>query len=132
VQKLFSMFPAGVPGVALVLLRLSVAAVLFVDQHGRLFAPMPSWLMLLALVVALALCCGCLTPFFAVVAGLLELVENTCPTSVPLLPLSAAGCTPMVLVSLLVAAAVAMLGPGAYSFDARMFGRRVVLLPPPR
>jgi hypothetical protein len=132
VQKLFSMFPAGMPGVALVLLRLSVAAALFIDQHGRLFAPAPSWLMLLVLLVALALCCGCLTPFFSVVAGVLELVENACPTNMPLVPLSAAGCTPMVLVSILVAAAVAMLGPGAYSLDARMFGRRVVLLPPPR
>lgn len=125
------MFPAGMPGVALLLLRLSVAAVLFIDQHGRLFAPSPSWLMLLALLVALALCCGCLTPFFAVVGGMLELIENACP--MPLgLAAAVVGCTPMVLVSILVAAAVAMLGPGAYSFDARMFGRRVVLLPPQR
>jgi hypothetical protein len=125
------MFPAGIPGVALVLLRLSVAAVLFIDQHGRLFAPSPSWLMLLALLVAFALCCGCLTPFFAVVGGMLELIENACPPTMPLsLATGVAGCTPMVLVSILVAAAVAMLGPGAYSFDARMFGRRVVLLPP--
>jgi hypothetical protein len=32
--------------------------------------------------------------------------------------------------SLPVAIALALLGPGAYSIDARIFGRRVIILPP--
>ena len=36
------------------------------------------------------------------------------------------------ILTLSVAVALALLGPGAYSMDARIFGRRVIDLPPPR
>ena len=36
----------------------------------------------------------------------------------------------VLILSMPVAAALALLGPGAYSIDARVFGRRVIVLPP--
>jgi hypothetical protein len=45
---------------------------------------------------------------------------------------TAHGIAPLIVLALLLSLAVAMLGPGAYSLDAKMFGRRVVLLPPQR
>lgn len=123
VQKLFSMFPAGLPGFALLLLRLSVAALLFIDQAGQLLWPAPMWLLVVSGIAALAVSVGFLTPLFALLCGLLKISA---------LASAAQLIVPLVVLALLLATAVAMLGPGAYSIDARMFGRRVVLLPPQR
>ena len=123
VQKLFSMFPAGAPGIALLLLRVSVAAMLFIDPAGRVSWPAPIWLTVVSLVAAIALATGFLTPILALICGALKVYA---------LIGTAHGIAPLLVLALLLAFAVAMLGPGAYSLDAKMFGRRVVLLPPPR
>jgi hypothetical protein len=123
VQKLFSMFPAGAPGIALLLLRLSVAALLFIDPAGRVFWPASILLEVVSLVAAIAMAVGCLTPILALICGALKVYA---------LVGTAHGVAPLIVLALLLSCAVAMLGPGAYSLDARMFGRRVVLLPPPR
>ena len=108
------MFPAGVPGIALLLLRIGVAATILATGSNS-GVPVPV-LLVLAL-HCLFLCLGVFTPLFATLACLFELVS--------------AGFTnhrdiTSVFTSSLDAAAVAMLGPGAYSLDARRFGRRVI------
>lgn len=123
VQKLFSMFPAGAPGIALLLLRLSVAAMLFIDPSGRVLWPAALWLSVVSLVAAIALAAGFLTPILALICGALKVYA---------LIGTAHGIAPLIVLALLLSLAVAMLGPGAYSLDAKMFGRRVVLLPPQR
>jgi len=123
VQKLFSMFPAGLPGLALLLLRLAVAALLFIDQAGNLLLPAPIWLLIVSIVAGIAVSLGFLTPLFAGLSGLAKIVGLA---SLPQL------FAPLVILALLLVAALAMLGPGAYSLDAKMFGRRVVVLPPQR
>jgi hypothetical protein len=123
VQKLFSMFPAGGPGVALLLLRLSVAAMLFVDCAGRISWLEPMWLELMSVAAAVAMTAGFLTPLIALACGALKIYA---------LFGEAQSVTSLVVLALLLSLAVAMLGPGAYSLDAKMFGRRVVLLPPRR
>jgi len=117
------MFPAGAPGIALLLLRLSVAAMLFIDPAGRVFWPASLWLAVVSLVAAIAVAAGFLTPILALICGALKVCA---------LIGSAYGIAPLIVLALLLSFAVAMLGPGAYSLDAKMFGRRVVLLPPPR
>jgi len=123
VQKLFSMFPAGAPGIALLMLRLSVAVMLFIDPAGRVLWPATLWLSVMSFVAALAVVAGFLTPILALICGALKVYAliGTAP-----------GIAPLIVLALLLSSAVAMLGPGAYSVDARMFGRRVVLLPPQR
>lgn len=123
VQKLFSMFPAGAPGIALLLLRLSVAAMLFIDPAGRVLWPASIWLAVVSFVAAIAVVAGFLTPILALICGALKVYAliGTAP-----------GIAPLIVLALLLSFAVAMLGPGAYSLDAKMFGRRVVLLPPQR
>jgi hypothetical protein len=123
VQKLFSMFPAGAPGIALLLLRLSVAAMLFIDPSGRVLWPAALWLSVVSLVAAIAVAAGFITPILALICGALKVYAFIG---------TAHGIAPLIVLALLLSLAVAMLGPGAYSLDAKMFGRRVVLLPPQR
>jgi hypothetical protein len=117
------MFPAGAPGIALLLLRLSVAAMLFIDPVGRVLWPASIWLAVVSFVAAIAVVAGFLTPILALICGALKVYA---------LIGTAHGIAPLLVLALLLSFAVAMLGPGAYSLDAKMFGRRVVLLPPPR
>lgn len=115
VQRLFSMFPTAGPGVGLLLLRLAVALPLVLDaaDPGPLAPTGLAWL------VAVLLGAGLMTPILAVGAAALHVVR------IGVDPLMASMLAPHVLA----AAAVALLGPGAYSIDARRFGRRLVVTP---
>jgi uncharacterized membrane protein YphA (DoxX/SURF4 family) len=119
VQRLFSTFPSGWPGLGLVLLRASVAVAVLLQAYGRLEV-LPG-LVLVALVVLCAiLCAGFLTPMIALCAAAVHVVAAAS------LGMSDGGTT---VVGILGALALALLGPGAYSIDARLFGRRLIELP---
>lgn len=109
------MFPEGGPGAGLLLLRLAVASSLLLYPSGGTVTQV------LLILTALGLCVGVVTPVLAAAYGLLHLHS--------LLTLSDA-FLPQAGISLLTAIALALLGPGAHSLDARLFGRRVVTLPP--
>jgi putative oxidoreductase len=122
VQRLFSTFPEGWPGAGLAFLR-AMAAIPSV-QHGitGLLTAVPPALIDLQLVsagAAVFLLVGLWTP----VAGVLMAVAELWLTfSHPIDPwrhilLGALG------------AALAMLGPGAWSVDARLFGRKRIQIP---
>lgn len=118
-QRLFSMFPAERPGFALLLMRVALA-VMLMDGVARPFMHLGSlWFLLAPAAVAVALCLGFLTP---VVSALCVLLELTAWSS------SGAALGAVHVCAVLVAVALAMLGPGAYSLDARLFGRRQVIL----
>lgn len=118
------MFPPGGPGVGLLVLRISMAAtfVSIVADRTDISAIHP--LFVGALVIALCLAVGFLTPYLSFVVCVYALV-NLFGASTHL--------DVLLLASLLLnSAALALLGPGAYSVDARLFGRRLVVVPPPK
>jgi hypothetical protein len=120
-QRLFSMFPTGSPGVALLLLRASVAIAIVVETyHHR--QNLSGWIEATASVIAVAISAGCLTPIVAAMG----LVFHALIWSA-----LGVGSAPAATIVSLDAVALVLLGPGAYSFDSYRFGRRLVVLPPP-
>ena len=100
------------------MLRVSLAAAMLnALPDGR----PASLLCLILLAQSALLVVGFLTPAVSVTACLFELTR-----------LFSAGSDDWrfsLLVSL-IAASMALLGPGAYSMDSRLFGRRVIVIPP--
>lgn len=119
------MFPEGGPGIALLLLRISVAAILVMSavHHLSNF----SYLLVAGVaVVGALLLIGLFTPvssWIAATFGLVHLIMGG--HSDHSVAIFAAA-------SILNAVALALLGPGAYSLDAKLFGRRVMIVPPPK
>ena len=76
---------------------------------------------IVALLLASAACLllGFVTPVAAVLIGLTSLALAIGTTSYPIQELEV----------VVLATVIALLGPGAFSIDARMFGRREILIP---
>lgn len=113
------MFPSGAPGFALFALRLVTIAWLHLDAMGRLaFSPHLTALVPLE-VLSVALLMGVFTPYAACIAGAIKAIELIVG---PAFPGALSG------IAFAHFAILVVLGPGAYSLDARLFGRRVTVL----
>ena len=119
VQRLYSTFPCGLPGAGLLVLRAAVGVPLI--QAGLLVASSPASAIveLVRAGAALLLLIGLWTP---VAGGLLAIVQFGLAWSHPSDPWS------FVHFGVL-GAALAMLGPGGCSVDARLFGRKKIEIP---
>jgi len=115
-QRLFTMFPSGRVGIALVCLRLSAVVALALGVGST--KPLADVVALLAMAIGLALCIGFATPICASICCLAAAYHAACATGAASLCL---------VISALNALALALLGPGAYSIDARLYGRRRVV-----
>jgi len=126
------MFPGGWPGVGLLLLRGACGAV-FIAQGAAYFGDdrqlgFVTWsVTFVTIVVGLLLLIGFLTRFAAFGAGLIGVssILSWLPRSSlgPLETPTTAG------LSAIVAIAVICMGAGALSIDARIFGRREIIIP---
>jgi hypothetical protein len=119
VQRLFSTFPAGLPGAGLLLLRALVAIPLIHERLLTASSPDPIIPELVTAGAAILLLIGLWTPLAGAV---IAVVEFGLAVSHPADPWMS------VRVGVL-GAALAMLGPGGCSVDARLFGRKQIDIP---
>ena len=129
-QKLFSTFPAKWPGIGLLLIRALLGLQLIVQGVGYIQSPdrgLVVWVSAaLAFMSGTCLLAGLLTPFVAVVVAIggMGLALSWFP-----LPAQDLFNNNLVVIDqILLAIAIAFLGPGAFLLDARMFGRREITI----
>ena len=115
------MFPTGLPGAALFLLRVSIIGMLFDSTvQSSTTENVSLWKTLALALTSLLLFGGAFTPIASVFSIILDAI-----------------CWPIwdglrsfeFSLQTLVMMALFLLGPGAYSIDSKMFGRRVILPP---
>ena len=114
-QRCFTMFPDRWPGVGLVILRLTLAGTLLqqVTQHWSAhWPPFSAALFCIELACGGFLLLGLWTP---IIAGLITLAEAAVFVNTHACPHLLAASLGLI---------VLMLGPGAWSVDSRLFGRR--------
>jgi putative oxidoreductase len=116
-QRLFSTFPNGWPGCGLLLLRVTCAAPVLVMESAGLSgwpADAALWLRLFGGLAALCILAGLWTPFAASCLVIVQGLASFC----------AEAFWPTHLILALTAVSLVMLGPGAWSIDARLYGRK--------
>ncbi|HEX8881207.1 MAG TPA: DoxX family protein [Candidatus Acidoferrum sp.] len=87
------------------------------------------WVIASILIIGgVALVIGFLTPFASLAIGLCVL--GMAFSWFPVTPLIPSGARLMTLVIVTTAVALALLGPGAFSMDGYLFGRREIVIPP--
>ena len=130
---MFRTYPGSLAGVGLLLLRLalggsvSIHAVQCLSDSGMLVQS-AAFFNLVGIISGLSIIVGFLTPIASLITGLVIL---------SLVILNPEACnSPLVkttfgfVVMLTVSAVIPLLGPGAFSIDAHLFGRRKVIIPP--
>ena len=118
VQRLFSMFPAGAAGWGLVFLRLCAAGMLVRNSATDTIVPIATWEIAGVIILAGAFCLGAFTPVICCVSALVQVLMLLGPHEPD----------PFRFVfSLCVTTALFLLGPGAFSIDSRLFGRRLIV-----
>ncbi len=125
-QRLFSTFASGWPGVGLLILRLLTAAVLINFVIAGLLEAPPltiAFLQVIGVVAGILLLIGLWTPVAGTLAAVVDAwIALSRHSSHPVDP-----WIPIITVAL--GAALAMIGPGAWSIDARLFGRQHIDFP---
>ena len=118
-QRLFSTFANGWPGFGLLIQRLVLGIALLYPGIALLSgipAPGPVMLQLIGSVLGLLILVGLWTP----AAGTLVAVVQVW------VALTGAGDESMAVILAALGGTLAMIGPGAWSIDARLFGRKYI------
>ena len=121
-QRLFSTFPGGLPGAGLLLLRAAIAIPLVYEGVLTVASSSPAILEVVSAGAAILLLIGVWTPLAGALIAVAELGLAV------LYPANSW----MYVHFATMGAALAMLGPGGCSLDARLFGRKQIQIPPQR
>jgi len=129
---MFPTFPSGWPGVGLFLLRSALGLTLLVQ--GAAYAvdwhhlELVTWTIgLFAFAGSVSLLIGYLTPLTGVLAGLA--IVGTALSWFPAPNSNVFDTRLATALATVIAVAIVCLGPGAFSLDARLFGRREIVIP---
>jgi putative oxidoreductase len=124
VRRLYSTFAGGWPGAGLLLMRVVVGSALVVRASLRLWSDLPPMNVTIPAVLLMGagilLIAGLWTPIVGTSIALIEIWKV----------LTVAGDKWVWLLLGTAAVALAMLGPGRWSIDARLFGWRRIEAPP--
>jgi putative oxidoreductase len=127
-QRLFSTFASGWPGIGLLLLRLLTGAALINFGIASLRESPPLATVVLQIIgvgAGILLLVGLWTPAAGTLAAILKVSIAFSRF------LSHSGDPWIAVVQAVLGAVLAMVGPGAWSIDARLFGRKRVDFPEP-
>lgn len=133
-QRLFHpTFPASWPGVGLLLLRAAIGVTLIAQgsaNFGNSQRPdIGVWgISLLAVASGALLVIGFFTRLTAILVGLEYAGFAFSSSSAATLSFLDSGLATVFAV--VIAVAIVLLGPGAFSLDSRLFGRREIIIPP--
>ncbi len=105
-------------GVALLLLRLCAGGSLLAAMVGPDLFGTPSWMLVAVAAILVLLGVGFLTPVTCVIAALIEAYYISHHSGIEQL---------LAVIGLMLFVALTLLGPGAFSVDARLFGRRLII-----
>ena len=114
-RRLYSTFAGGWPGIGLLLMRLVIGSLLLLRANGQLWSDPPFHATLTFASFAgpgLLLVAGLWTPLAGMAVAVIEISRIVTSDGDPFARLLTAT----------IAAALAMLGPGRWSLDARLFG----------
>jgi uncharacterized membrane protein YphA (DoxX/SURF4 family) len=112
------MFPSGAAGFSLIILRVCATISLLMITFNREQLMSPSWTFVGMGLLSLLMVIGALTPIASTVSALIEVFYLLHSHGADL------GYT---LVAIFVTVVLALLGPGAFSVDAKLFGRRLII-----
>jgi uncharacterized membrane protein YphA (DoxX/SURF4 family) len=124
-QRIFSTFPDGWPGCGLLLLRIASSVPLLVVGMSRLWGEhvdVALWLLILSCVASASMLAGVWTPFAAALQALLH----------GMFAFAGPAFEWTHLIHSLIGLALLMLGPGYWSIDARLYGRKRIDLSHPQ
>jgi uncharacterized membrane protein YphA (DoxX/SURF4 family) len=129
---MFSIFPDGLPGAGLAILRMALGGVLALrvllflrDRHD--WNPLMIAVALLMVVSALLVAAGYRTRWAAMLAAVAIAGAMASFNGLPQVEMLDIRTTEVFAIA--IAVAVACMGPGAFSLDSRLFGRREIVIP---
>lgn len=126
-QRWYKTFPHGLAGIGLLVLRAAIGTKLMIEASACMVEPqslkLGVWLLAaLGLGIGTSFLVGFLTQLIAGISALAGAAVYLWHPSWASGPLS--------FETIVIALAIALLGPGAISLDAYLFGRRKIVIPP--